>query len=51
MGIARKENQIEWIQKVNNICNRAEEMTINGNKFIKQVAPCYARGISGSLCR
>ena len=22
-------NQIEWIQKVNNICNRAEEITIN----------------------
>ena len=29
MGIARKENQIEWVQRINNICNRAEEITIN----------------------
>ena len=25
----KEENQPEWIQKVNNICNRAEEITIN----------------------
>ena len=25
----KEENQLEWIQKLNNICNRAEEMTIN----------------------
>ena len=25
----KEENQPEWIQKVNNICNIAEEITIN----------------------
>lgn len=25
----KEENPIEWIQRINNICNRAEEITIN----------------------
>ena len=25
----KEDNPIEWIQRINNICNRAEEITIN----------------------